>query len=133
MLQHVLTHPVCAHAAPCAHPPYSLLPATPVVADTTDTTAATNATRCAFALREQPRCPSAEGGGANSSIGLYLMPPEPYVPAQPSPRATPLRPEDNGTIFDDARSHVVGGGINNMLMHVAQLADSSCKAGRRVT
>lgn len=75
---------------------------------------------CAFALSSPPPpCPSAdEPPNRIVSIGAAAAPP------LASPLFVALAQHNGGHLFD-ASMHQLGGGLNNMLMHIAQLMDDS--------
>ena len=93
---------------------------------------------CAFALRDQPRCPRAD-----DVRGLYFLPlwsAEMHFSMLESIKTKSNEAEaaknkgrlvsfSRAVLFSDAREFELTGGINNMLMNVAQLLEHSCAAG----
>ena len=74
---------------------------------------------CAFALVKAPPSTCAAEPNRILSVGLgaALLPP-------PLPQPQPAAEGAHGNLMD-ASMHLLGGGLNNMLMHIAQLMDDS--------
>ena len=81
---------------------------------------------CAFVVKPPPTCPARQATSSESGSGTLVV--SPQIP----PAAIAIVPDDATTsqqplpepLFDGS-AHTLGGGLNNMIMHLAQLIDSS--------